>query len=84
MASPSVSDRPVVLITGAGGQGIGFSTAVKFAKEGYTVVATDIAPLDHTAKAVEQAGARCIPLHMDVTKSESVNHGKHVVDVEGI
>lgn len=67
---------PVVFITGAGGEGIGLNTAVRFAKAGYTVVASDIAPLDAAVKAVESHGQKCVPLHLDVCKSESVNQGE--------
>lgn len=70
------STVPVVLITGAGGEGIGSNTAVRFAKAGYIVAATDICPLDATVKAVEATGARCLPLYLDVCKRESVEQGK--------
>lgn len=76
MANSSSKARQVVLVTGAAGGGIGTCSAVRFAEEGYDVVATDIKPLDAVKKAVEGKGARCLALHLDVCKSESVNEGK--------
>lgn len=77
LQSAAGSKAPVVLITGAGGQGIGFSSAVKFAKMGYRVVATDISPLQATVDAVAAVGQLpCYPLYMDVCSSDSVNQGR--------
>lgn len=72
----SVPMNPCVLITGAGGQGIGYASAVRFAQEGFTVAITDIVSMEHTKQAVESHGGRCIALHMDVCDSESVKKGK--------
>lgn len=76
--------RPVVLITGAAGGGIGTCTAIRFAEAGYNVVATDIKPLEAVQKAVEDTGAQCLALHLDVCKADSVQAGtffanKHIV-----
>lgn len=68
-------DRPVILVTGAAGGGIGTCTAIRFAEAGYNVVATDIKPLDGVQKEVEQKGAKCLALHLDICSSESVQAG---------
>jgi 3-oxoacyl-[acyl-carrier protein] reductase len=52
-----MSDRPVVLITGAAG-GIGSATALEFARRGYDLALTDLQPLDRAATEAKQAGAR--------------------------
>lgn len=52
-----MSDRPVVLITGASG-GIGSATALEFARRGYDLALTDLQPLDRVAADARQAGAR--------------------------
>jgi NAD(P)-dependent dehydrogenase (short-subunit alcohol dehydrogenase family) len=66
----------VVLITGAGG-GIGRASALRFARAGWTVVATDISDetLEITARALTATGARCVSIIMDVCNSESVRNG---------
>lgn len=75
-ASTSQSSvRPVVLVTGAAGGGIGTCTAIRFAEAGYDVVATDIKPLESVQKGIEEAGASCLALHLDVRKAESVEAG---------
>lgn len=78
MASSTSPDksRPVVLVTGAAGGGIGTSTAIRFAEAGYDVVATDIKPLEGVHKAVEELGVKCLALHLDVCSSESVQAGE--------
>lgn len=75
-SNSSKNERPVILVTGAAGGGIGTSTAVRFAEAGYDVVATDIKPLEAVKKAVEDSGAKCLALHLDVCSSESVQAGK--------
>lgn len=75
-SSSKTSSRPVVLVTGAAGGGIGTCTAIRFAEAGYDVVATDIKPLESVQKSVEELGAACLAIHLDVTKSDSVQAGK--------
>ncbi|MBI5233791.1 MAG: 3-oxoacyl-[acyl-carrier-protein] reductase [Deltaproteobacteria bacterium] len=59
----------VVLITGAG-QGIGKTTALRFAKEGASVAVIDInlENADETAKELEAMGAKALGLMADVTR----------------
>lgn len=67
----------IALVTGAGsvgdGWGNGKATAVLFAREGATVLLSDISAdaLDVTRKLVEAEGARCETLVADVTASEN-------------
>lgn len=65
--------KRVALITGAG-SGIGRAVSIALANMPVTVVVTDISPggLKTTAELVEQSGADCHSLLMDVTKRESV------------
>lgn len=67
--------RPVVFITGAAGGGIGTSSAIRFAQAGYDVVATDIKRLEGIQRDVENLGAKCLTIHLDVCNSESVQGG---------
>lgn len=77
-------EKPVVLITGAGGRGIGAATCVRFARGGYHVVATDIVSLEATQEAVEAAGSHCTALYMDVTKKESIDEAvRRVMEIHG-
>jgi NAD(P)-dependent dehydrogenase (short-subunit alcohol dehydrogenase family) len=76
-AQTSSSSRPVVLVTGAAGGGIGTNIAIRFAEAGYDVIATDIKPLDSVKEDVEKLGAVCLALHLDVTDSESVEKGMY-------
>lgn len=62
----------VALVTGAGGA-IGTAVAVALAREGATVVATDIdgAAAAQTASAVESMGGMSLALEHDVSRAES-------------
>lgn len=71
----TTDDAPVVLVTGAG-SGIGAATALAFAKEGWTVYATDVeTPLP------DRVARRCRCRELDVTSDEQC-HGV-VEDVLG-
>jgi NAD(P)-dependent dehydrogenase (short-subunit alcohol dehydrogenase family) len=61
----------VALITGAAG-GIGRATALRFAREGARVVATDLedAPIDETVASVEATGGEILGVGHDVTRWE--------------
>jgi 3-oxoacyl-[acyl-carrier protein] reductase len=74
MSSSARLAHKVCLITGAA-QGIGLATALKFAREGATVIVCDIKP-----QAVEEAAAQCRALGaqaeghvLDVTSREQVD-----------
>jgi 3-oxoacyl-[acyl-carrier protein] reductase len=63
----------VVLVTG-GGQGIGKITALTFAREGAHVVVADInmANAEAVATEIEHADGKAKAVHLDVSRSESV------------
>jgi NAD(P)-dependent dehydrogenase (short-subunit alcohol dehydrogenase family) len=63
----------VVIVTGAAG-GIGLAAVERFAMEGANVVAVDLpgSALDQAVAKAESAGAGCIAVPADVTKSDQV------------
>lgn len=66
-------ENKVVFITGAGG-GIGRETALAFAREGASVVATDISEKanQETVKLIEDEGGKVLAVTVDVTDSKSI------------
>jgi NAD(P)-dependent dehydrogenase (short-subunit alcohol dehydrogenase family) len=66
-------EAAVTLVTGAAG-GIGRAVAERFAREGASLVATDVAGSDlaGTVAAVERAGGRALAVEADVTRAEDV------------
>jgi 2,5-dichloro-2,5-cyclohexadiene-1,4-diol dehydrogenase 1 len=64
-------DGKVVIVTGAA-SGIGRAAAEIFGREGASVVAADVAPLDETMAAVAGTGADAIGVRVDVTDDSSV------------
>lgn len=66
-------DGKIVVITGAGG-GLGQTSAVRFAREGATVVLLDINAegLRESAALIEQEGARCSSYVFDIADEEQV------------
>src|SRR5918992_2888155 len=63
----------VAFVTGAG-TGIGRATALAFAREGTSVVASDISEqrVRETARMIEEAGGRALAIACDVTRTEDV------------
>lgn len=66
--------RPVALVTGAS-YGIGGATAAGLAADGFDLVVTDLdaGQLGETQERVEAAGARCLPLSLDVRDQTSID-----------
>lgn len=62
-------DNKVAIITGAGG-GQGAAEASLFAREGASVVATDIQPLDETLTAITNDGGQAITVEHDVSSED--------------
>ncbi|MCB0110660.1 MAG: glucose 1-dehydrogenase [Caldilineaceae bacterium] len=62
----------VVVITGAG-RGIGRGIALRFAREGAHVVASDVIPeIDDVAQEIWELGAEAVAVHCDVTDKSAV------------
>jgi NAD(P)-dependent dehydrogenase (short-subunit alcohol dehydrogenase family) len=68
------AENKVVLITG-GGTGIGRATALRFSKEGASVVLMGRrkAPLVRVSKEITENGGRALPIQGDVTDEKSVH-----------
>src|SRR5690349_10902185 len=63
----------MAFVTGAAG-GIGRATALAFAREGASVVVTDVSEQDNqeTARMIEEAGGRTLAIRCDVSRAEDV------------
>ncbi|MDI9330025.1 MAG: 3-oxoacyl-ACP reductase FabG [Alphaproteobacteria bacterium] len=73
MSTPRLAGK-VAIITGAG-QGIGLATALKFVREGATLVACDIRQqhVDAAAEQCRQLGGQALGLVVDVTQRDMVD-----------
>ena len=65
--------KPVALITGAS-QGLGAAIALRLAREGYDIAVTELSrpPLDDVLARLESAGAKALPIVLDLCAQESV------------
>lgn len=65
----------VAFVTGAGG-GLGRGVAVALAKEGASVVVTDLSDKDNqeTARIIENFGGKVLAVTVDVTKTKDIRH----------
>lgn len=69
------ADRPVTIITG-GTRGIGAATAIRLARAGHDLALAyrrDDSAARQTAARVAEAGARCVPVKVDVTVQRDID-----------
>lgn len=73
MAGPADGDKRIALVTGAS-YGLGAATALAFAQDGYDVAITELRAEDltKTIAEVEAAGARALPLTLDLRSQQSI------------
>jgi NAD(P)-dependent dehydrogenase (short-subunit alcohol dehydrogenase family) len=73
-------DRRTALVTGAS-QGLGAAIAVELARCGYDVAVSNqgVAPLDATLASIEEAGARGVPVKLDLRMQSSIEQAMSAV-----
>ncbi len=71
---PPDESRRIAVITGAG-SGMGQACAMRLARSGYQIAALDISEdgLQATSERVGQAGARCLPIRVNVASESQVD-----------
>ena len=69
------ANRRVAFVTGAA-QGLGAAIALELAQRGYDLAVTELtrAPLDSIVERLQAAGARAVPLVLDITSQSSIEN----------
>jgi glucose 1-dehydrogenase len=83
---PDVSGRggnSIAVVTGAGGA-IGRAIALRLAEDGYAVAALDMLgdPAADTAKQIEDAGGRAVPVVADITSGEEISRAFDEIETQ--
>lgn len=84
MATNDSNGRRKAMVTGTS-YGLGQAVAVRLAEDGFDVAVTDLpgVPLDETVAAIEAAGAKAVPVELDLRSQESIGSA-FAAAVEGL